>query len=112
MKFLKRFHEVVGAKVNPHSYRPRVEELEARRLLSTVAAGPNGEVFATFGPNRQLWELDSSGWHFLDSNVAAVSVGADGTVDVVFTDSSLWQLDDVGWHELDFGANTVAAGPN
>src|SRR5207253_805476 len=89
-----------------------VEELENRRVPATVAAGPHGEVFATFAADHELWELNATGWHYLDSNVTAISVGGDGSLDAVFTDASLWKLDSLGWHWLDGNVHTTAAGPH
>jgi hypothetical protein len=100
----------------PRRAHLRVEALEDRQVLS-VAAGPHGEVFATFGADHHLWEKMPAVAQWQDlkrDNVTSVSVGANGTLDVVLGDSSLQQLNAAtgAWTTLDTNVGTVAVGPH
>jgi hypothetical protein len=71
--------------------------------VRSVTEAPNGVLYATFGPNQELRKHDATGWHGVGSNggltpigqgitgAASISAGADGTLDVVFSNAALWQ---------------------
>ncbi len=95
----------------------------------TVAEMPNGSTYIIWGPNRDLYFHDSTGWNSVNvTGVQAISAGADGVLDVVFTNfdgpNSLFQLQTragtgfssiVGWKSftpLATNVNAVTEGAN
>jgi hypothetical protein len=107
-------------------FRPALETLEDRTALSTVATGTDGSVYAIFGADHELWRHydyyllgnEVAGWQKIGTGISQVSVGANGDVDVLKTDTSLWKIHNALWWEpasygpANYGYKTVAAGPN
>jgi hypothetical protein len=101
--------------------RLQLDQLDERLVPSTVAAAPNGTVYAIFGGDRELWAQDSGGhWSGnLMTNASQVSVGANGFIDVLKTDNMLMQFGNTTgywmWTPIQHGSGaigTIAAGQN
>jgi hypothetical protein len=78
------------------SVKPSLENLEDRTALSTVAAAPDGSLFAIWGSDRGVYQYfhypQYSGWsNEITNNATQVAVGADGALDVAFTNGSVKQ---------------------
>jgi hypothetical protein len=61
---------------NALRYRPKLEALEDRRLLSIAANTATDGVFIRYN-DGQLWERTSAGFRFIDTNTVSVSSGVD-----------------------------------
>jgi hypothetical protein len=98
----------------PTQVRLSIETLE-NRLVPSVAAGPQGEVYATFGAKDWLYKLDTTGnWNYMQaSGVTSVAVGANGTVAAVFNDSSLKEYNPTtnSWSLVDTDVGVATVGP-
>jgi hypothetical protein len=70
--------------------KPRLEALEDRTALSTVALAADGTTYAIWGSDRGLWHRDLNGhwsevfnantWQYV-TNVQQVAAGSDGSID-------------------------------
>jgi len=121
------FSTLFGKKNRParsatrHPIRLGFERLDDRLVPSTVAAAPNGTVWAV-DTNQDLWMIpNQSGARHVHmwSNVSAVSAGANGFIDVLQTDGTLWQWGNLSgsykWSTIPHGSGeigTIAAGLN
>jgi hypothetical protein len=115
LRFFKRFAGSSSTSTSPRrSVRPQLEVLEDRSV-PTVAAGPHGEVFATFYDKNSLYERPTTGgWQFLNaSDLTSVSVGANGTVAGVCRDASLrlYSATTGKWQVVDNNVGIVSVGP-
>ncbi len=102
-------------------------------VADNVTEGPGGVVFATFGSNHELREFVGNAWHGVGTNgfvpvgkgqpnVMAISAGADGILDVLFsngnfTNGLLWQYNISAnqWKSqvpVPQNVSAVAEGPN
>jgi hypothetical protein len=82
--------------VSRPSVRLSLEELENRTVLSTVAASPDGSVYAIWGSDRGLYRYaPGSGWSSeLHNNVTQVAVGGEKlwpVLDVAYADGRITQ---------------------
>jgi hypothetical protein len=89
-----------GASAQPAGWVP---SMFLNSGVNAVAAGANGVVFASIGTAQELEMFDGTSWQGVSSfggltasgsgigTVASITVGADGVLDVVFTNGNLWQ---------------------
>jgi hypothetical protein len=109
-------------------YRPQLEQLEDRRLLTTfgnlsaIADSSGQSVSYNIAADHSVWKHDNAGWHSLGGYVTQISAGRDnlGRAEVfgIGADQACWVCDTTGWHSLggyvtqisgDFSLNRVYA---
>jgi hypothetical protein len=95
--------------------RLALEALEDRLLLS-VAAGPQGQIYSTWNSNQHLYERSATTGAWADQNaigVTSVSVGANGAEAAVFSDSSLreYNASTNSWAVIARDVGLAAVGP-